>query len=296
MQRWLPKLVVACLACACGGSVGAEVSAVDSAAALHAKYGSLQDQLSHNQFQRPLHLDSMETPDELRGDIHALIGYPFPAVSAALRGASRWCDILILHLNIKSCRASTDAPETVLKVSIGRKFDDPLNATHRVDLVYRVAVEASDYFRLVLNADRGPFGTRNYRITLEAVPLDRGRTFIHLSYAYGYGLSAKMAMQGYLRTFGSQKVGFTVTERRADGQLVRVGGLRAALERNVMRYYLAINAYLAALAAPPEQRLEERLRDWFASTEHYALQLHELEQNEYLEMKRRECALLKAEP
>ena len=296
MQRWLPRLVVACLACACGGIVSAEVAAVDSAAALHAKYASLRDQLSHNQFQRPLQLDSMETPDELRGDIHALISYPFPTVSAALRGAGRWCDILILHLNIKSCRASTDAPETVLKVSIGRKFDDPLNATHRVDLVYRVAVEASDYFRLVLNADRGPFGTRNYRIVLEAVPLDRERTFVHLSYAYSYGLSAKMAMQAYLRTLGSQKVGFTVTERRADGQLVRIGGLRAALERNVMRYYLAINAYLGALAAPPEERLEERLRDWFASTEHYALQLHEVEQSEYLEMKRRECALLKAEP
>jgi hypothetical protein len=296
VRRWLPRLVVACLACACSGIVSAEVSAVDSAAVLHARYESLRDQLSHNQFQRPLHLDSMETPDELRGDIHALIGYPFPAVSAALRGAGRWCDILILHLNIKSCRASTDAPETVLKVSIGRKFDDPLNATHRVDLVYRVAVEASDYFRLVLNADRGPFGTRNYRIMLEAVPLDRGRTFIHLSYAYSYGFSAKMAMQAYLRTLGSQKVGFTFTERRANGQLVRVGGLRGALERNVMRYYLAINAYLAALAAPQEEQLEERLRDWFASTEHYALQLHELEQSEYLEMKRRECALLKAEP
>jgi hypothetical protein len=296
VQRWLPRLVVACLACAGGGIVSAEVSVVDSAAALYASFGSLRDQLSHNQFQRPLHLDSMEAPNELRGDIHAVIGYPFPAVSAALRGANRWCDILILHLNIKSCRASTDAPETMLRVSIGRKFDDPLNAAHRVDLVYRVAVEASDYFRLMLNADRGPFGTRNYRIMLEAVPLDRGRTFIHLSYAYSYGLSAKIAMQAYLRTLGSQKVGFTVTEQRANGQLMRVGGLRGALERNVMRYYLAINAYLAALAAPPEERLEERLRDWFASTEHYALQLHELEQSEYLEMKRRECALLKAEP
>jgi hypothetical protein len=296
VQRWLPRLVVACLACAGGGIVSAEVSAVDSAAALYARYGSLRDQLSHNQFQRRLHLDSLETPDELRGDIHALIGYPFPTVSAALRGANRWCDILILHLNVKSCQASTGARETVLRVAIGRKFDEPLNAAHKVDLVYRVAVEASDYFRLVLNADRGPFGTRNYRILVEAVPLDRGRTFVHLSYAYGYGLPARIAMQTYLRTLGSHKVGFTVTEGRTNGQLVRVGGLRGALERNVMRYYLAMDAYLAALAVPPEERLEERLRNWFASTEHYALQLHELDRSEYLEMKRRECALLKAEP
>ena len=55
-----------------------------------------------------------------------------------------------------------------------------------------------------------------------------------------------------------------------------------------MRYSLAIEAYLGAYTAPPEQQLEKRLRDWFASTERYALQLHEIDQNEYLEMKRRE--------
>ena len=296
MQRWLPRLIVACLVIAGAGIVRADESVVNSAAALHAKYGSLRDQLSHNEFQRPLYLDSMEAPDELRGDIYALIGYPFPAVDAALKGADRWCDILILHLNVKSCRASTDTSENVLRVHIGRKFDEPLDAAHKVELVYRVADEAPDYFRLVLNADKGPFGTRNYRMMLEAVPLERGRTFIHLSYAYGYGFSAKVAMQTYLRTLGSQKVGFTVTERRPDGRLVHVGGLRGALERNVMRYYLAIDAYLAALAVAPEQRLEERLRDWFAATEHYATQLHELDQSEYLEMKRRECAMLKAAP
>jgi len=75
-----------------------------------------------------------------------------------------------------------------------------------------------------------------------------------------------------------------------------VDGLRGALERNVMRYYLAIDAYLAASASPPQEQLEERLRDWFESTERYALQLHEVDQNEYLEMKRRECALQASQP
>ncbi len=258
MQRWLSRFIVACLACACGGVVSAEGSTADSAAALHAKYTLLRDELNHSPFDRPLHLESAETSDQLKGEVHALVSYPFPAVSAALKGANRWCDIL--------------------------KFD------------YRVAAEAPDYFRLVLNADTGPFGTRNYRIVLEAVPVDRERTFLHMSYGYGYGVPAKIAMQTYLRTAGSQKVGFTVTERRADGQPVRVDGLRGALERNVMRYYLAIDAYLAASAAPPQDQLEERLRDWFESTERYALQLHEVDQNEYLEMKRRECALQASQP
>ena len=103
-------------------------------------------------------------------------------------------------------------------------------------------------------------------------------------------MAAKVALQTYLRTVGNQKVGFTVNGRGPDGRPVLVGGMRGALERNVMRYYLAIDAYLAALRAPPAERLEERLKEWFDATERYALQLHELDQDTYLEMKRRECA------
>jgi hypothetical protein len=296
VQRWLGRFIVGCLACASMGVASADGSAADSAAALHAKYDVLRAELNHSAFDRPLHLESSETSSELTGDVHALISYPFAAVSAALKGADRWCDILILHLNIKGCRAAGSAPQSGLRVYVGRKFDEPLNAAHKVEFDYRVAAEAPDYFRLVLNAAQGPFGTRNYRIVLEAVPVDRERTFLHLSYAYSFGASAKIAMQTYLRTVASQKVGFTVTERRSDGRLVRVDGLRGALERNVMRYYLAIDAYLAASAAPPQEQLEERLRDWFESTERYALQLHEVDQNAYLEMKRRECALQASQP
>ena len=55
-----------------------------------------------------------------------------------------------------------------------------------------------------------------------------------------------------------------------------------------MRYYLAIEAYLGALSAPTADQTEKRLRDWFDAVERYPKQLHELERNEYLDMKRRE--------
>ena len=50
-----------------------------------------------------------------------------------------------------------------------------------------------------------------------------------------------------------------------------------------------IEAYLAALSAPPAERLETRLSGWYAGVERYAVQLHELEQDEYLAMKRKEA-------
>ena len=83
-------------------------------------------------------------------------------------------------------------------------------------------------------------------------------------------------------------MGFTVTGTRNDGQVAYIDGLRGLIERNTMRYYLAIEAYFGALSVAPSAQLEKRLRDWYASAERYPRQLHEIAQQDYLEMKRRE--------
>ena len=44
------------------------------------------------------------------------------------------------------------------------------------------------------------------------------------------------------------------------------------------------------MAVPGGQQVEKRLRDWFTATQRYALQLHEMSETEYLEMKRKEVA------
>lgn len=287
MDGWLARCTLLCLGLA-GSSLACATGSEASASALYEKYASLRTELEQSAFDRPLRLDSTEAPDHLNGDVHAVVAYPFARVRAGLDGGQRWCDILLLHLNVKACRVATDG--RAVRVYIGKKFDQPASQAHPIEFAYRVEAQSTNYFRLSLDAADGPFGTRDYRIVVEAVPLDSSRTFMHLSYAYSYGVSAKMAMQAYLRTVGGQKVGFTAEGRQPDGRPALVGGLRGALERNVMRYYLAIDAYLAALSAPPDERLEERLHDWFDSTERYALQLHELDQDEYLQMKRKECA------
>jgi len=102
------------------------------------------------------------------------------------------------------------------------------------------------------------------------------------------GAMGRMAMQMYLGTVGKDKVGFTLVGGQDSGQPTHVGGMRGVIERNSMRYYLGIEAYLGALSAPPEARVEKRLRDWFAATERYPRQLHEMEQADYLALKRRD--------
>jgi len=283
-QPWLAALIL------CGAlavPVLAPVQAQD-AAALKARHAALREVLARNAFGRPLHLESSQTAEALRGDIYALVEQPYAVVGPALRGIERWCDILILHQNVKSCRAPPATAADRLSLNVGRRFDQPLDETHRLDFVYRLLADQPGYLQMQLMAGQGPLGTHNYRILLEVVALDAGSSFLHLSYSYGFGLRARLAMQGYLATAGRSKAGFSVVGRDSRGRPLHIGGTRGVVERNTMRYYLAIESTLGALALPQAARLEQRLSAWYAAVERYPLQLHELERDEYLQMKRKE--------
>lgn len=282
-NRRLGGVLAALLLCAtCLGAAQAQ-----DAVALRARHASLREQLASNQFQRPLVLESTQNSGDLKGEVYAVVEQPFTVVGQALQGMGHWCDLLILHLNVKSC-ASSSKPSDVLSLYVGRKFDQPLADAYRVNFNYSVTAAAADYLQVQLGADAGPMSTRNYRLALEAVPLDAGRSFIHMSYSYAYGMAARLAMQGYLTTIGRDKVGFSIVGKDADGKPMYVDSVRGVVERNTMRYYLAIEAYLGAYGAPAPDQLEKRLHDWFAATERHALQLHEIERDEYLAMKRSE--------
>jgi hypothetical protein len=274
--------------------VHAEVPDDRFAPPLRARYEALRARLDNSPFQTPLALDSSQTADQLAGDLYGIVDDPFARVRPALQRAAQWCDVLILHPNIKDCRTSSSGPRPLLTVTVGRKHDEPRSQAVQASYAYQVVANSADYLQILLAADSGPFGTHDHRIMLEAVPLDRERTFVHLTYSYRYGPVARNAMAAYLSTLGRNKVGFTVVDMRYDGEPVYVAGVRGMVERNAMRYYLAVVAYLGALSLPPHERVEKRLADWFTFTERYTRQLHELEWTEYLEVKRRECAQLQA--
>jgi hypothetical protein len=255
-------------------------------ATLHAKNAALQDKFASNQFGRPLVLESTQTAGDLRGDVYTVVDHPFATVKQALQANEHWCDILILHLNVKRCKAGADGKSITLNV--GRKFDQKLEDAYELAFDWRLAAATADYLSVQLSADDGPLSTRNYRIQVEAIPVDAKRTLIHMSYAYAYGFAARVAMQTYLSTIGRHKVGFSITGRNAEGRPTYIGGVLGLLERNTMRYYLAIDAYLVAYSLPPAEQFEKRIQEWYASTQRYAAQLHEMEQNQYLEMKRKE--------
>jgi hypothetical protein len=103
-------------------------------------------------------------------------------------------------------------------------------------------------------------------------------------------------MEVYLATLGRNKVGFSIVGQEPDGRPIFVGGVRGVVERNTMRYYLAIDAYLGASALPAPRRSKKSLEDWFAATERHPRQLHEIGRDAYLEMKGREVRRQESEP
>ena len=279
----------------CIGLSGFGAAQAQDAAALKARHAELTDSLANNAFGRPLALESAQTSNDLKGDIFSIVEYPYATVEQAVKPAANWCDILILHLNVKGCKATGADGGTTLSVAAGRKFDQPIEDAYKLEFAYKLAKASPDYLQVVLNADEGPFGTRNYRIQLQATPIDARLTFIHMSYAYGYGMAAKMATQAYLGTIGSHKVGFTAAERGTDGKPIYVGGVIGLLERNTMRYYLAIDSYLATYEMPKAERTEKALQTWYDATERYATQLHEMEKTEYMSMKRNEVSRMRGQ-
>jgi hypothetical protein len=275
--------VAALLSLALAGPVRALSADADT---LRAKHDALRSAFASSPFQRPLLLQA-PGEDGLKGEVYAVVDQPFSLTGPALQDRARWCDVLILHLNVKQCRVHSGR-ETLMLV-VGRKFEQPTSAGRAVEFAFRVLASGPDYVRVQMAAEDAPTDARD-QVVLEAAPLDDKRSFLRVSYAYTFSMTERLGMQAYLSTLARDKVGFTSNGTDADGKPMYTGGVRGMVERNVMRYYLAVVAYVESLSVPAAEQLEKRLRAWFAATERHALQLHEMGRDEYLTMKRHETS------
>ncbi len=300
--RWI--VVAASLVAAQHALAQARTNPVDRGAAdVEHTYEAIKPALRDSAFGKPLAIKSQQRDDQLQGDVYAVIDHSFSSVRDALRPASHWCEILMLHLNTKGCAVHTAKQETSevspsaetasLAVAVGSKHEEAPGESRDITLDYRVAAASPRLLDVRMQAKDGPMSTHDYRLWLQAVPVEGDRTFVHLHYAYGFGIAARLAMKGYLATIGRDKVGFS---RSGPNQGEYVDGIRGVVERNAMRYYLAIDAYLDSLSAPPDRQREARFKAWFDATELYPRQLHEIDRDEYLTMKRHELGRVPRSP
>ena len=257
-----------------------------SAAGLLATRQELQAALRDNAFGEPLVIVSKELPDRIEGDVFAELPHDFAVATAAFRTPQGVCELLFLHLNVHGCRV-VDGGVSVLA---GPKKAGGAGMTAQMHYTMRTEIDVPGHLRVVLAAPTGPLATTDHRMVFEAVPLEGARSFVHVGFGHNSGMLARMAMQTYLATAGREKIGFTVTGRDAQGQPQYVSGERGSLERNVMRYYLALLAHCRERGGSAQERMQARLRTWFALTERHAAQLHEYSLEDYLAEKARELS------
>ncbi len=259
----------------------------DPPADMRAKFSTLSTALQNNPFHKPIVLNSRETPNRIEGDVYAVIPHEFAKVQTQLARPEAWCDIVSLHINTKYCRVMAGGPPEKLLVRMGKKTPEPLADATPFEFSFRASTDTPGYLSVVLHSQAGPISTSNYQLSLEATAGSGSQTLLHLHYGYTTSFASRFAMQAYLLTAGRHKVGFTPLQIEPPKA---IGGARGAMERNTMRYYLAIQAYMDASTAAPNEQFERRLSNWFSAVEQFPEQLHELEQGEYLEMKREERA------
>jgi hypothetical protein len=258
-----------------------------TAAALLRRHAELQPTLDASPLGVPVLVTSLESGDRTRGEVHAVLAQPFELLAARLGAAREWCAMMTLHLNVKGCTHERAQAQDWLTLYSGRKVYEPVDKAHPIRFGFRAVSASNDFLDIDLTAPDGPLGTSDYRIDVSAVALPRG-SFVRLAYSYRSSAMSRLAVSGYLATLGRDKIGFTIVGKRADGQPEFVQGRRGIVERNAVRYYLAIQAGLEGQALPAAQRLAHDLARWFELTERFPAQLHELERDEYLQFKRRE--------
>lgn len=251
------------------------------------EFQQVRHQTRQNPFEEPLFIRSGSDQDNLGADIYAVLPQSFAKVRDALAHADEWCRFLVLNQNVKACTWRPRSDDARLSLFVGRKFYQTPGEAFEIQGKFEVRTASDDYLRVTLRAPEGPLGTQDYRIEVQAAPVEGG-TLVQLSWGYQDSWRSRMATSTYLATLGRDKIGFTVVGHDSSGRAEYVQGVRGIIERNAMRYYLALRAYIQNDDLPEDRRVRASMSTWYDLIERYARQLHELDRSEYFDNKRKE--------
>ena len=246
------------------------------------KYHKIEKELEKNTPALPFYIESAVSKNASHVDIYGTIKYPFGLIKNEFLVPTNWCEMVLSHPDIKACTYKKMDDSWLLNIYHVNKFSKPLADSYQMKFVYRVSELQPAYFDVALTADEGPSHTRDHQFGIEAIALENNITFIHLRYSFEYSTLGYFLM----KIFGEGKVGFSVIGSDSYGKPVYVVGLRGAVERDVVCYYLAILAYLDTLKIPAGQRFEKRISQWYDLAALYKKQLLDMEEAEYLTYKR----------
>lgn len=206
---------------------------------------------------------------------------------SALDGPAAWCQFLFLHLNVKTCVHGENDEGRWIRMYMGKKSYQTPKKAEEIELQFNSGVTGDGVNWVNLTADEGPYGTSDYFVGLSAIPAENG-TYAQLRSSQKASGVATGAMNFYYKTLARDKIGFSVVGTDKKGNTKYSTGAQAMLERNVVRYLLAIDVYMQSPADAGTDAFLERAAMWFDETERYPEQLHEVDRDDYLKNKKKE--------
>ena len=292
-MRKIPFCVAFYVSCLLVVSIGYPVAAwgtdIFRKTALFQKWEEIQPKLADTPFGIPIHIESLFPGHKIRCQVHGIMDQPFDDFEVVMTKSQNWSEMLLLHTNIKSCTVQRDGNgKKILTIYCGRKYYQPPEDTYSLALEFSVVDHQDDYFQAKLFGEKGPLFTHNYRVTLEGLSVSPGKTFICLSYEYDYGKTMKSALKMYYATLGRKKVGFTVVGTDKQGKPVFVRGNKGLIERNTVRFYFSVQAFMETLKYDDTIRFNKRIHHWYDLISQCPKQLYELSEKEYIENKKKE--------
>jgi hypothetical protein len=256
------------------------------AESLIAVYHQFEARIAKSPLVLAIHLESHVESNFSGVDIYGIIDYPFETIQKELSKPRNWCDIIILHPNIRACTYSATDGGTMLTMHNVNRHFQTITEAYQVYYKYQIMAGTPSFLDISMAADKGPMSSSDHKFRIMAVALDAKRSFVHLSYSYRYSPLQYIAIKSYFALFGSKVAGFSVEGVDEKNGPVYVSGVKASIERNLMRYYMAILAYFDALKYSPEQRFEKRLSGWIDLSDRFQKQFPKIERKQYFEFKR----------
>ena len=220
-------------------------------------------------------------------------GVGLDTFSQKLLQPAEWCEFIPLHLNIKACGHVVRNQKNIVQFYAGVKGYVTPDDAHLLQLSFEARKEGGVFYADLFAAD-GPLDSTNIRFGIHAIDAEGdGGTGVYVEFELSSepGLSNSLA-RVYLATIARRKIGFSINGKTWSGKPKYVGGQRGAIERNLVRYLLAIETYFETASKADEMAAdalyELRIQRWYDETDQYREQLFELSREEYISNKLRE--------
>lgn len=250
---------------------------------LTARYRDLIAQIEDSPFHAPVAVRSNDLGNTVSAEVHGVLNQPFSEVAEVLGDASAWCAFMTLSLHIKAC-TWTSATST-LTLYVGTKDYQTPDEAYEVQYGFKTNRQ-SEQIVVDLESPRGPMGTKQNRLVMEAMAMN-GETMLHFKSSLEMSTASRLVAATYLATLGRHRIGFSLVDDR-EGKKTPIKGIQGMIERNAMRYYLALQTHMEQRKEPETHRFEQSINAWYDLTERYHDQLYEVSREEYIENKKRE--------